>query len=132
MECNYCGHTLCNKGICCPKCGKISHKTKDNKGRIHIPLDKIIPSGILMITSSIFLFLLIIFINPMFLGFSIGIFVVGVMLLVKYKEVVKASRLNAISIDNELSEFKCKYCFSQLYTEAQFCTLCGSKVRKQT
>ena len=129
MKCNYCGQLTYDKGIYCPKCGRIPKVLKENNnGILTIRLDKIIPVGISIIAISVLVLLLIIFIKPNLFGLPVAISFIGITILAKRKSAIDFARLNAITVNEDKPENKCRYCYSQLYNDAQYCTFCGSKI----
>ena len=133
MVCIYCGQYMGEKDAYCCKCGKISSVVKEqNKGKIFIRLDKVIPTGIIITLIGACLLLLFIFVfsgDFVVLGLAVAISVIGVTIIVKFKEAIKFARSNSIVNGDNISVQKCKYCFSLLSADGQYCTLCGSKYK---
>ena len=131
MKCKKCNNEMNEKHAYCPFCGKLSDLVKQNsKGKIFIRMDKIIPTGILMILLGILLLVLLIAIDKiMFFGLPFAICLIGILLVSKNNSAIEFGRKNAKSEDGVDLE-KCKYCFSDIVSGGRYCGLCGSKHKK--
>lgn len=137
IQCEKCGADLSETVAYCPACGALSpHLRKNAKGMLFIPLDKLVPTGAVIVASS-FVVLLIgfaLFANlaPVFLCVGVVGCVVGGMLVVKYKATVQAAKDEVAKKrerEPDPGQISCKLCEETLEAGSRYCTFCGSKVK---
>lgn len=131
--CNKCNSQIDNLDIYCSKCGTLSHVAKENaKDKIFIPIDKIIPYGVLLIACGILINIIGFFatqrIIPIIFGIGFAITILGIILISMYKKSNEVGRRHAATLKCDPEEDKCRFCHNNLKVNSKYCSFCGSTV----
>ena len=138
VSCGKCGYALRETEAYCARCGALSpilRNSPERKGKISIPLSKMMPVGAAFIGLGVVMMVLTVVLLRKFEAFPIIVGVVncvlGVSFFRRYQEALATGR-KVVAVAEKYSEaakaVECRYCGKGLDTESRFCTFCGSKV----